>query len=81
MTTEKASDTIALEDLRTVEALAAEFPEFLTVNTLRWYLRHRSENGLATACITRGNRRIYISKSRFEQWLATQTDDVRRAAA
>lgn len=60
---------IHLEDLRTIEALAAEFPQVIpTVQTLRWQLRQRQENGLAAACVPQGKRTL-ISKARYEQWL------------
>lgn len=72
-------DAIALDDLRDIETLAAENPKKLTVNTLRWQLRHRDTNGLAAACVRIG-KRLMISKSRYEHWLATQTEAGRAAA-
>lgn len=71
--------SIPLNDLRSVEALAAEHPEVLTVDGLRWQLRHRSENGLATCCVAIG-KKLLISKSRYEGWLATQAGKGRAAA-
>jgi len=38
------------------------------VQTLRWQLRQRQENGLAGACVPQGKRTL-ISKARYEQWL------------
>lgn len=70
---------IKLNDLRSIEAFAAENTEVLSVATLRWQLRHRDTNGLATACIQIG-KRLFISKSRYEFWLATQTEAGRAAA-
>lgn len=72
-------DAIKLDDLRDIEALAAENPKTLTVATLRWQLRHRDTNGLAAACVRIG-KRLLISKSRYEHWLATRTDAARAAA-
>lgn len=72
-------DAIKLDDLRDIEALAAENPKTLTVSTLRWQLRHRDTNGLAAACVRVG-KRLLISKSRYEYWLATQTEAGRAAA-
>ncbi len=62
---------IALDDLDTVEGLAARFPRLLTVPTLRWQLRHRESNGLAPACVAVG-KKLLISRTRYEAWLATR---------
>jgi hypothetical protein len=62
---------IALDDLDTVEGLAASFPRLLSVPTLRWQLRHRDTNGLAVACVPVG-KKLLISRSRYETWLATR---------
>jgi hypothetical protein len=78
-TTAPYGDAIKLDDLRDIEALAAENPKTLTVSTLRWQLRHRDTNGLAAACVRVG-KRLLISKSRYERWLATQTEAGRAAA-
>lgn len=63
--------SIALDDLYPIERLAAAFPQFLTVRTLRWQLRHREVNGLADSCVRVG-RKLLISRSRYEAWLATR---------
>jgi hypothetical protein len=60
---------INLNDLKTIEGLVDENSQALTVSLLRWQLRHRYENGLANCCV-RAGKRILISKSRYEQWLA-----------
>lgn len=65
------SGAIALDDLDTVEGLAARFPRLLTVPTLRWQLRHRDSNGLAPACVAVG-KKLLISRTRYEAWLATR---------
>ena len=70
-TTAPHGDAIKLDDLRDIEALAAENPKTLTVATLRWQLRHRQETGLSSCCV-RGGKHILISKSRYEAWLASQ---------
>ncbi len=62
---------IPLDDLRSVEDLAAEHPKVLTIPTLRYQLRNREATGMAAACVRVG-KRLLISKSRYEQWLATQ---------
>lgn len=76
MATKTALDTappgaIALDDLDTVEGMAARYPRLLTVPTLRWQLRHRDTNGLAPACVAVG-RKLLISRTRYEAWLATR---------
>lgn len=64
-------NALALDDLRTVEALSSENPQILTVPTLRWQLRHRDTNGLAPACVRIG-KKLLISRTRYEAWLATR---------
>mgnify|MGYP001182227356 CR=1 FL=1 len=66
---ENANDRIDLDDLFTVEELAAKYPKVLSVPTLRWQLRHRDTNGLQAACVQIG-KRTFISKARYEHWLA-----------
>lgn len=68
-----ASGAISLDDLRSVEEMVAENPRHLTISGLRWQLRHRDRNGLGVACVRLG-KKLLISKARYEQWLATQTD-------
>ena len=63
--------TIQLDDLSTIDALAAQHPQFLTVATLRWQLRHRDSNGLAPACVQLG-KKLLISRSRYEVWLGAR---------
>lgn len=64
---------IALDDLYRVEALAEAFPDKLSADSLRWQLRHRHENGLAPAVVKLG-KKLLISRSRYEQWLARRAD-------
>lgn len=71
-------DAIRLDDLRSIEEIVAENNKILSSNILRYQLRQRFTNGLADACVRIGNR-VMISKTRYEHWLATQTD-ARRAA-
>ena len=63
--------SIAVDDLRTIAGLIAENPDVLSESMLRWQLRHRFENGLAQYCVPVG-RKILISKSGYERWLASQ---------
>ena len=62
---------IAIDDLRTIDELAAEFPSVLNVPLLRWQLNKRDRNGLSFACVKMG-KRVLISKTRYEQWIAAQ---------
>lgn len=64
---------LSLEDLHTVDELAARYPNVLTSYTLRWQLRDREKNGLAGACVRIG-KKLLISKTRYEQWLAAKTE-------
>lgn len=73
MNVDSLSTSIKLDDLRSIEDLVNEHPNILSVSTLRWQLRSRDSNGLGTACVRVGHR-VLISKSRYEQWLATRTE-------
>jgi hypothetical protein len=66
-----SQSALRLDDLNTVDDLAAQYPNLLTVPTLRWQLRHRDENGLAPACVRVG-KKLLISRSRYEGWLASR---------
>lgn len=66
------NETLSLDDLLTIEQLAERYPSFLSINTLRWQLRHRDTNGLRAACVQLG-RKLLISKTAYERWLAGQT--------
>ncbi len=66
------TDTPPLDDWFTIDDLAAAYPKQLTVPSLRWQLRHRETNGLASAgAIRRCGKKLLISKTRFERWLAS----------
>lgn len=64
-------ERIGLEDLYSIPALVAAYPRILTVTALRWQLRHREQNGLAQCCVRLG-KKLLISKSRYEAWLASR---------
>jgi hypothetical protein len=71
---EPARDTaerFSLDDLFSIASLAAAYPDKLTESTLRKQLSRRNENGLARCCIRQG-RKLLISKTRYEQWLASR---------
>lgn len=71
-TLQNTGDALSLNDLNTVDELAAKFPNILTVPALRWQLRHRDDNGLAPACVKVG-KKLLIHRPRYEAWLATRT--------
>ncbi len=65
--------TINLDDLFSIEELVARHPRILTQATLRYQLRDRSHNGLSRAVIRVG-KRLLISETRYQTWLAGQTE-------
>lgn len=71
--------SLPLDDLLTVEELASKYPRILSTYTLRWQLRDRARNGLAPACVRVG-KKLLISKTRYEQWLAARAGNAARAA-
>lgn len=70
-TVHTTADAVPLEDLYSIEDLAAQYPKILSVAILRWQLRSRHRNGLAQCCVPLG-KRLLISKSRYERWLSAQ---------
>ena len=60
-----------LGDLASIDQMVAENPEILSVATLRWQLRHRTENGLDACCVQLG-KKILISRTRYAAWVAGQ---------
>lgn len=70
---------LPLDDLNDIEGLASQYPHILTVATLRWQLRDRAKNGLAPACVRVG-KKLLISKTRYEQWLAARAGNASHAA-
>lgn len=71
--------SLPLDDLLTVEELASKYPRILSTYTLRWQLRDRARNGLAPACVRVG-KKLLISKTRYEQWLAARAGNAAHAA-
>jgi hypothetical protein len=63
-------EAISLEDLYTVQDLAAAYPKILTEAALRWQLRFRDTNGLERACVRVG-KKLLVHRPRYEHWLAT----------
>ncbi len=71
--TPKNLDPIPLEDLLNAAELAG-VNQHLNIHALRWQLRFRHSNGLDSACVRIG-KKLLISKSRYERWLATRTEE------
>jgi len=65
-------NTIDLNDLYSVDELAARHPRILSAMTLRYQLRSRAASGLASACVKVG-KKLLISEGRYMQWLSSQT--------
>lgn len=61
-----------LDNLYSVDDLAARYPKVLTVRTLRWQLRHREENGLCDACVKVG-KKLLINEPKYAAWLTTRS--------
>lgn len=70
---------LQLDDLHDIEELASKYPRILSVQTLRWQLRDREKNGLSPACVRVG-KKLLISKTRYEQWLAARAGNAARVA-
>lgn len=68
-------NAVALDDLHSIEDLAAQYPKILSVPTLRWQLRSRDKNGLAQCCVQLG-KKLLISKTRYERWLSGQAGEL-----
>ncbi|MBX9629567.1 MAG: hypothetical protein K2X67_03515 [Burkholderiales bacterium] len=62
-------DAPALDDWLPIEEFVARHPNLGNEMTLRWQLRHRDGNGLASA-VRRVGKRLVISQSRYARWLA-----------
>jgi hypothetical protein len=54
--------------LATVPQLVARYPAF-SVTALRWLLFRRHSNGLASAVVKLGKRRVLIDVTAFDRWL------------
>lgn len=70
-TTITEQDIPPLNDWHPLDEFVSQHPNLFTLATLRWQLRHRDTNGLAGCCVRVG-KKLLISKSRYEGWLASQ---------
>lgn len=64
-----SNTAVDLDDLFSVEEMASRYPRILSKNTLRYQLRDRTKNGLASACVPIG-KKLLISDSGYRRWLA-----------
>ena len=51
-----------------------EYPHLFTQKQFNWMLRHRDKNGLSHAIVKMGERRLFLSKTRFAEWLSSQSE-------
>jgi hypothetical protein len=69
---------IDYRDLAPLRDIAYPHSPF-TENALRWHVFNAERNGLASALVRVG-RRVYIQKSAFNAWLASQSAASKEAA-
>ena len=62
-------DQTRLEEYETVESLVKNYPYiFKSEHSLRWLLRHRAQNGLASA-VRKVGKRLLIHRPSIELWI------------
>ncbi len=65
--------TTLLDDVVTIEALYAEWPNLFTKPQLSWIIKSRYKNGLQTlGGVLKVGRKLYIKKSIFYEWFLSQ---------
>lgn len=70
------TEPLDLNDLVTPNDLSREFPELLNMSRLRYMLRERASNGLDDhGAVLKKGKLIFISRSRFAQWLDSSQDN------
>jgi hypothetical protein len=65
---------IAPDDLIPVGIVPEEYPHLFNPKQWLWLLRKRDANGLDHAIVVLGKRRLFLSKSRFAEWLSTRAE-------
>jgi len=60
-----------LSEFSTIEQLAADNPDLITANRLRWILRDRHNNGLAPA-VKKLGKNLLVHVPTFVTWLMQQ---------
>ena len=61
----------SLDEFSTIEQLAANNPDLITVNRLRWIIRDRHNNGLAPA-VKKLGKNLLVHVPTFVTWLMQQ---------
>ena len=61
----------SLDEFSTIEQLAADNPDLITENQLRWILRDRHNNGLAPA-VKKFGKHLILHVPTFVTWLMQQ---------
>lgn len=61
-------------DLIPISLAADEYPHLFTKKQFDWLLRKRDRNGLSRAIVKVGERRLFLSRKRFSEWLANQSE-------
>ena len=68
-------DIPPLDDWHPLDEFVTQHPQLFTLAALRWQLRHREENGLASA-VVRSGKKLLISESRYARWVASRAGAV-----
>lgn len=70
------SDTTRIDpvDLIPVNLVPDEYPHLFNDKQFSWLLSQRDTNGLEHAIVKIGSRRLFLSKSRFAEWLAMRAE-------
>ena len=70
----QAQNVIDPSDLIPVALVAEEYPHLFNQKQFTWMLRRRDRNGLNHAIVKMGERRLFLSRHRFTEWLANQAE-------
>ena len=68
----QTQNTINPSDLIPVAMVPDEYPHLFNQKQFNWLLRKRDLNGLSHAIVMMGERRLFLSRERFSEWLATR---------
>ena len=68
------SPAIDPSDLIPAIMVPEEYPHLFNATQWNWALRSRDRNGLSHAVVIMGRKRLFISKTRFKEWLSSQVE-------
>ena len=71
----QAQNVIDPSDLIPIALVADEYPHLFNQKQFSWMLCRRDRNGLNHAIVKMGERRLFLSRHRFTEWLANQTEN------